>query len=109
MSIPSLLQEIAFLSMFVVDVAVLCFAVFAYRRTKLPALGLLALGAFVAITTGTAFHIRTYVLALDSDDITFHFIYRLGYICAVFLSGTGTILLIRHVLACHANEHNLSR
>ena len=99
MRLLSFLREADYLISIAVDSAILCFAFAAYRRCRMKAFAFLIWGSMIGITITAGMHIHRAAPATPvNEDLTFWQLYRVGYIAATVLCGTGIILLIRYVM-----------
>jgi hypothetical protein len=102
-----LLRDLTSVTTLVVDFAVLCFAVAAYRRTKVSAFGFLIFGSVVglALTIGLRYH--TTHPTTPENTLTFWQIYSVGYVIATGLWGAGVIALTLHFQTLFRNAGSL--
>lgn len=98
MSLLAFLRLVDFFTSIAVDSAVLVWAFTAYRRTQMRAFALLLWGSFIGIILSAGLEMQHRTSHTSSDALTFTQLYRIGYMLATILWGTGIILLIRHVL-----------
>src|SRR5258708_7164072 len=100
MSLLSFLREADYVTSIAIDSAILCFSFAAYRRCQMKAFAFLTWGSVIGIiiTAGMRLHRAGPAVPLN-DSLTFWQLYRIGYIAAAVLWGTGIILLIRYVTA----------
>jgi hypothetical protein len=98
MSILSFLREADFVTKIAFHAAILFFSIHAYHRTGLKALALLICGSVLGVALAVGLRMHGYVLQPE-DAPTFYYFYRIGIIAAGGLTVTGTLLLIRYVVA----------
>jgi Putative prokaryotic signal transducing protein len=96
MNYLAFLSEVNFVATVVVHTTVFFFALIGYVRTKCKAFAYVASGTGLAVILSSALRLYDYNFP-DGDGQTFFYFYRIGFIAAITLYGTGTILLIRRV------------
>jgi hypothetical protein len=96
MNTLSFLHGLDLVTTIVIHTTVFCFALTAYLRTKLKAFACVASGTGLAVFMSSALYLYNYKF-FDAAGHIFPYIYRVGFMVAITLYGTGTIQLIRRV------------
>jgi hypothetical protein len=100
MTLIPLLRTAEFVSTIATHTTVLVFSFLAFRRTKLRPFALWIVASTIGIVLMSGWYMRSISPRLPpAEYMTYEAIYRVGFIVDSILAATGTVMLIRYVLA----------
>ena|SRR5438445_8977353 len=100
MNALTFLRHADFFATIAVNSIVLCFSFTAYRRTGMRAFAFWIVGCVICIISSVGLHAYGYSRTLAPEDYRrFMEFYRIGYLIQAALSGAGSVMIIRYVLA----------
>ncbi len=100
MNALTFLRHADFVATIAVNSTVLCFSFTAYHRTGMRAFAFWIAGCAICIISSVGLHTYGYSRTLPAEDYrSFMEFYRIGYIIQAALGGSGSVMIIRHLLA----------